>query len=398
MVTAGGLRVTFVMERHLGHDTYYWNLRRVVDRSSDVRAQWIDVAYEPAARWWERMPGLSNEIRGALRGRREVRLDHAQAADVTFFNTQVPAVLGGRRSRRQPYVLATDITPAQYDDMADAYGHTPDREGVTARLKHSLSKQVFQQAHRACAWSHWAADSLVRDYGVDPDSVAVVPPGVDTTRWSPVARSSRGPLKVLFVGGDFHRKGGRDLLAAVAQLPRGTCEVTVVTRSRVDRADHVRVLTDAQPNSPELIDEFRAHDVFAMPSRAEAFGIAAVEAAATGLPVVATRVGGLPDIVEDGRTGFLVQPGDVGALRDRLERLMSPDLRIAMGHAARRHAERHFDAERNAGRILHYLRQASGGRAPGPGAEEGPGAGAGDDGGPHAPAVASAALQQGYAP
>ena len=75
----------------------------------------------------------------------------------------------------------------------------------------------------------------------------------------------------------------------------------------------------------------------------ESFGIAAVEATAMGLPVVASRVGGLAEIVEDGRTGFLVKPGDAVELAGAVQRLMdSPDMRARMGQAGRRRAVEHF--------------------------------------------------------
>jgi glycosyltransferase involved in cell wall biosynthesis len=83
--------------------------------------------------------------------------------------------------------------------------------------------------------------------------------------------------------------------------------------------------------------------VFAIPSRHEGFGMAALEAMASGLPVVGSATGGLPELVEEGRTGFLVPPGDAEALADRLGLLLDDDaMRQEMGAAARERAARHF--------------------------------------------------------
>ena len=87
-------------------------------------------------------------------------------------------------------------------------------------------------------------------------------------------------------------------------------------------------------------------DVFALASLDEGFPIAALEAMAMGLPVVASAVGGLLELVVDGQTGWLVPPGDSGALAQRLRALLiSPDLRQAMGAAGHDRARQHFSVE-----------------------------------------------------
>jgi glycosyltransferase involved in cell wall biosynthesis len=96
-----------------------------------------------------------------------------------------------------------------------------------------------------------------------------------------------------------------------------------------------------------LLDYYAAADVFALPSSSEAQGIVALEAMACGLPVVASAVGGLLDTIDDGRTGFLVPPGEVPALADRLLGLLRDDSqRQAIATAARQAVEREFSWEK----------------------------------------------------
>jgi glycosyltransferase involved in cell wall biosynthesis len=96
---------------------------------------------------------------------------------------------------------------------------------------------------------------------------------------------------------------------------------------------------------PSVLNEL---DIFVMPSRAEGFGVAALEGAASELPVVATRVHGIPDVVIDGETGILVPPRDIGALAAAIESLATQaKVRAKMGKAGRAFVERHYRWEDN---------------------------------------------------
>jgi glycosyltransferase involved in cell wall biosynthesis len=349
------------MEQHLGHQTYYHNLQRFVDQSSQIKAHWVPVTYTQAGTIWDHFAFLPTHIRGTLRGRTEVRQGLSQThSDVAFFNTQVPAALGGSLVPRQPYVISTDITPIQYDQMSQQYGHRPDRPGPIQRYKHRVNVNLLRNAARLLPWSTWTRDSLISDYGVAPERIEVVPPGVDTDHWTPGKHQNSDPFRILFVGGDLHRKGGDLLLRAFRELPPGTAELNLVTRTPVSHAEGIHAYHNLQPNSPELIRLFQTSDVFVLPTAAEAFGIAAAEASAAGLTTIVTAVGGLTDIVVDGETGFLMPPGDLETLVSRL-RLLADDsaLRSRLGRAARQRAETHFDARRNAERIITCILDAA---------------------------------------
>jgi glycosyltransferase involved in cell wall biosynthesis len=100
-------------------------------------------------------------------------------------------------------------------------------------------------------------------------------------------------------------------------------------------ADAVHLLQDVAPGQP-LVDVLGSGDVLCSASEYEGFGLTIVEGMSVGLPVVATAVGGVSDLVEEGSTGFLVRPGDLGGLLDRLTDLTrNPKLRSAMGRAGR---------------------------------------------------------------
>ncbi len=116
--------------------------------------------------------------------------------------------------------------------------------------------------------------------------------------------------------------------------PRGEAELAGLHRlaEQLLVADRTRFLP---PQPHELLSTFyRAADCCLVPSRSESFGLVALEASACGTPVVAAAVGGLTTLVEDGVTGYLVEPGDADAFgRRAAEILADPDLQASLGAA-----------------------------------------------------------------
>jgi len=350
------VRAAFVMEQHIGHRAYYENLRRFIDQSSQIEVSWVQVTYEYAG-ILARLSILPDNLRGTMSGRNEVQKGLQKLSyDVALFNTQVPAVIGGSIVRRKPYILSTDITPIQYDRMGEHYNHQADNGGLLSRYKHWANVNLFRNAVKILPWSTWTRASLIEDYGVEEERIAVIPPGVDLETWKPGTAVHNGPLQILFVGGDLYRKGGDVLLEAFRSLPEGSANLNLVTRTQLPPEAGVTIYNNMQPNSPQLVALYQAADVFVLPTKAEAFGIAVVEACAAGLPVIATAVGGVTDIVAQGENGFLMVPDDAEALTNHLRQLAEyPRLRQQMGFASRLRAECHFDARQNAADVVRIV-------------------------------------------
>ena len=205
------------------------------------------------------------------------------------------------------------------------------------------------------------AEQLVRLYGARPERIELVPPGVVHAFFSPGDRAgARAALDLpadrpvlLFVGRIQPLKGLDVAVRALAELPdRGAVLVAVGGPSGLDgevEEAKVRLLAEelgvedrirwVPPQPHYLLSTFyRAADVVLVPSRSESFGLVALEAAACGTPVVAAAVGGLRTLVEDGRTGFLVEGRDPDAFAAATDELLAhPALAVAMGaHAAAR--------------------------------------------------------------
>jgi glycosyltransferase involved in cell wall biosynthesis len=353
-------RAGFVMEQVLGHVSHYRTLRSAIDHNAGIDPQWIEVTYEGAGRL-ERSRWIPAPVRSTLRGFLQVREGLTRRPlDAVLYHTQKPAVFQWDLLARVPSVLSLDVTPRQYDELGTFYDHRPDADGPTAAFKHWLNRRTFALSRHVVVWSHWVKQSLIADYGLPSGKVSVIPPGVDLSLWtSPAERRNRLP-RVLFVGGDFERKGGHLLLDWYRQQGRGRCTLDIVTRARLAPEDGVTIFNGIQGNTDQARQRFCEADVFILPSLGECFGIASVEAMAAGLPVVATNVGGAADIVDDGVTGYLIAPNDRRALDAALDRLVSDEsTRTRMGRAGRRKAEAAFDGAANAVALVETLRAAA---------------------------------------
>jgi glycogen(starch) synthase len=162
--------------------------------------------------------------------------------------------------------------------------------------------------------------------------VQVIPSGVDLP--DEVGKEA-SPPEVLYAGRLSPEKGILELVEAASGL-------NLVVAGDGPLRDQVPGARGFVPHD-ELDRLYARAAVVACPSRREGFGVACLEAMAHGRPVVATSVGGLRDLVVDGKTGLLVPPGDVSALRSALERLLGDaDLRRALGTAARERARMRF--------------------------------------------------------
>ncbi|HEY8171601.1 MAG TPA: glycosyltransferase family 4 protein, partial [Dehalococcoidia bacterium] len=184
--------------------------------------------------------------------------------------------------------------------------------------------------------------------------VSVIPYGADLDLFRPQRRSSKATLTIGTVSRLSPEKGLDVLLRAVALIrERGTVLDVALAgdgpsrrgleqlTERLGLRERVRFLGHVEHRDvPRVLQEA---DLFAVPSTWEGFGVSAVEASAMELPVVASNIHGLPDVVVDGETGLLVPPSDPGALAGAIERLAGDaELRATMGSAGRRYVERNY--------------------------------------------------------
>ena len=234
-----------------------------------------------------------------------------------------------------------------------------DQLGTGYLLSTWIEKTVVEAADRIVAVSAGMREDILHHFRVDPARVVVIHNGIDPARYRrTTARDAldrlgiREPF-VLFVGRITDQKGIFDLLEAASALPPGiqvvlcasapdTPEIEERLRQRVSGQTNVRWIGQMLPVE-DVIQLYSHAAVFCCPSVYEPFGLINLEAMACATPVVASSVGGILEVVEDGLTGLLVPPRRPDRLAQALTALLTDRGRAqAMGNAGRARVEERF--------------------------------------------------------
>lgn len=213
------------------------------------------------------------------------------------------------------------------------------------------------------------ADRLVRTRAARSGRLTVVRNGVDLSRFGPATARTPGTT-VGTLANLRPEKGIRELVEAAALIRRRIPQVTFsiwgegplrpTLEARI-RALHLTDTVHLRGSTREPESALRQCDLFVLASLSEACSNVLLEAMATGLPVVATRIGGNPGLIEDGRSGLLVPAGDPGALADTIVRLLeTPDLASRLGAGARNRALSEFGMDRMLERMEQLYRHVLG--------------------------------------
>jgi len=260
----------------------------------------------------------------ALRSRNASR--QVQARTGTDAVVQYGATFHPRTNGRPLFLYCDSNVPMS---RADPFAWAASLRRAELEAAIERERRVCDAAAAIFTSSEIARGAFIEHFRLSPEKVVTVGagPNFDVAQIHPRAEERRAgsPPTVLFVGREFARKGGDVLLLAFrlvrAQLPEA--RLVVAGPERLATAEPgVVFLGHLQKHDPEgrrrLQQAYVEADVFCLPTRYEPFGIVLLEAMYHGLPVVATRVWAVPEIVDDGMTGFTVPRDDEGAVVIRL--------------------------------------------------------------------------------
>jgi glycosyltransferase involved in cell wall biosynthesis len=365
---------------HRGARDHY-QVARALQESGSLETLVTDL-YWPGRAWWARAAGqlLPSSARRRLAARTEPALDtgKVRTCGVSGAISQAASMLSGLPSSlQQRLVRWNDHTLGKkaqqvaarrgaaivsysyyaYSAFQDAPAHVPrilfqvhpHPASVRTILKKELEEhpecrtsllkewelglpdidylRLVQETQSAQAWivaSSFTKSTLV-DHGIPAAKISVVPYGVDLDWFTPARgpRQRSGPLRVLFVGTINQRKGIRYLVDALERMDPAQVHLTVCGRVVDDLSvlRSSRATIEIRPNvsAEELRQQYRAADVFVLPSLAEGFGHVLLESLACGTPVITTTRSAGPDLIRDGLEGIVIRPGDSTALAATLQ-------------------------------------------------------------------------------
>lgn len=245
------------------------------------------------------------------------------------------AALARRRAERMRYAL-TFQTQSLFDGSVPGVPHfvytdhaalarPPEESGPPpSEAWLARERRCYRNADHVFTFGPRVRDVIVERYGVPEDRVSAVGAGIQArAAAAPATGTARYEARrVLFVGRAWKRKGGPDLLAAFARVRDALPDATLVVVGTAEPQEAPGVRVTGPLPSDRVAEEFRQASCFCLPSRLEPFGMVVAEAMHHGLPVVATRVGDIPSMVEHETSGLLVPPNAPDALAAALIRVL----------------------------------------------------------------------------
>lgn len=266
--------------------------------------------------------------------------------------------------KAHPTMLALDVVPGLAHKLLIRTSKSllmKLRSWLVSGIMTKKFAELFAEVNGFLPMSEWCGRALQQDYGIREDKITATYVPADLSIWRPDHKDPHDSVRLLFVGNDFERKGGRQLLEMYkriieysfrrnAQAQSSKIFLRIVSNDPVldtmDLPEGVELYQNIAHE--EIVKIFQSSDIFVFPTLKEYLGVVATEACCVGLPVVARDVGGLREFIIDGHNGYLMPYESTEAeWVEKIQYLIDHlDERKRMGENSRKTAEEMFGMER----------------------------------------------------
>ena len=261
-----------------------------------------------------------------------------------------------------PYVVYTDGTNLLTEREYPFYRLWPSEAEKAARIK--LETELYRNARLILTFSECARMSVINDYGIDENKVVTVYAGANLKEIPSAIKKDYSNKTILFVGRDFHRKGGPTLIKAFKEVKKEIkdAKLIIVSEPNLNFPSRIHTLFDffgmkvSKPKISlpdivikghvpyeELIQLYKDASIFAMPSVNDLFPNVFLESMAFKNPCIGSSSAGIPEIIEEDKTGFLVPSNDHKQLADKVMLLLEDEnLMKQMGEQGQKRVKKYF--------------------------------------------------------
>ncbi len=310
-------------QQHVLHDAFDVDLHGIDRMKSALKN------YSFAKRRWRQQylfSGYSFALRSA-RVNRICRREHGQDNAVLQIGAMFSSAVAG-------------IPVFSYHDNTTALSQRGGTHAFSSLLNkkqlencHRREKSVYERNSAIFTFSNFVRKSIIEDFAIPENKVHVVYAGANFRTLERDMPEKPKTMNVLFVGVDFERKGGQVLLEAFRRVRRNipTAKLLIAGCSPDVKQENVVVEgfidKNTEAGEERLKALYRNAAVFVLPTLFEPFGISLIEAMHCRTPCIGTNIAAIPEIISDGETGFLVNPGDGAMLSDRILCILTDDMR-----------------------------------------------------------------------
>lgn len=338
----------------------YGTLRNLILRAAGYKIPW-SVFREGGVDFWMARAIL---IQSALA---RIASSKSSVGDLVYVHCHTAGLFGHQINSHAPLVISLDGTSVVEARMEGRSSFT-----LSDQVAIKLEKRIFDRADLIVSFSDWARDSVINDYGIPEEKTKTIRNAV-----MPITgASSRSPLPVHFipetrfpivgfVGNDFKRKGGDLLLEAHQMHLADDVHLVLVTNAKFNTGGlkNVTVLNSI-PREELLNSVLPRFSILAHPARIDWSPYSIIEALAAGLPIVASAVGSIPEMVENGLNGRLLKDPSVLTLAESIKMVLSETAQIStMSDTSHAIFRDRYNADQNYPELLSVLRNVAQSRA-----------------------------------